>query len=61
MELGKLAKDHRTAPGELLGRCICARHVTVLIVEHRPAEMLSDIGGPPIFVSEAVYSSMGKS
>jgi hypothetical protein len=44
VELGKLAHGHRTAPGEFLDIVFCARHVTVLIVEHRAAEMLNDIG-----------------
>ena len=43
MELGKLADSHRTALGELLDIVVGARHVPVLIVKHRAAEMLNDI------------------
>jgi len=42
VELGKLADGHRTAPGDDI--VVCARHVTVLIVEHCAAEMLNHIG-----------------
>lgn len=44
VELGKLADGHRTAPGEFLDIVVGACHGRVLIVEHRAAEMLNDIG-----------------
>ena len=43
VELGKLADSHRTASGELLDIVVGARHVPVLIVKHRAAEMLNGV------------------
>jgi hypothetical protein len=43
VELGKLADSHRTASGKLLDMVVGARHVPVLIVKHRTAEMLNGV------------------
>jgi len=61
VELGKLADGHRAATGEFFEVVIRADHVSVLIVELRTTKLLKDIGGGPIAINDAPYSSIGKS